>query len=245
MMLSFVAHRGPDDSGKFIGSQFGIGHARLSIIDLSGGKQPFLNEDHSIIVAGNHEIYNFRELRKELEGYGHSFRTQSDTEVIMYAYEHWGTECFIRFRGMFAVAIVDTKKQKCILGRDHIGIKPIVYAEYQGGYVFSSEAKPILSLDGFRRQMDRKAFHLFMNFRYIPTDDTLFEGIKKIPPGTYAEIESHGRIKMNRFYSVFEHFKPMQWQCREDALCALKDTFEKSVERHLVSDVPVGTYLSV
>jgi asparagine synthase (glutamine-hydrolysing) len=243
-MMRFIAHRGPDGQGRHVDDRFGLGHQRLSIIDLSGGGQPLYNEDRTVVLVANNEIYNFRALRRELESLGHRFATASDSEVIIHAYEQWGESCFRRFNGMFAMVLVDIARRRCLIARDHLGIKPLHYASYRGGYVFASEAKPILSLEGFRRELDPTAFHMFMNLRYVPTDDTLFSGIKRLPPGCYAVLEQTGGLKINRYYSLEEQHRPGPWKCREEALEALAETFGQAVERHLESDVPVATYLS-
>lgn len=243
-MLAFVAHRGPDGKDSRMGDRFGLGHHRLAIIDLAGGRQPMHNEDKTVWMVGNNEIYNFLELRKELENKGHHFLTRSDTEVVVHAYEEWGEDCFDRFDGMFALAIVDERNGRCLVARDHAGIKPLLYAEYRGGYVFASEAKAILSLDGFNRALDREAFHLFMNFRYVPTNDTLFSGIKRLPSGSYAALDDAGNMRINCFYSLLDKAESSRWKNQKEAADALEHALAKTVKRHLVSDVPVGIYLS-
>lgn len=243
-MLSMIMHRGQDGNGQHVEDRFGLAHARLAIIDIEGGAQPMFNEDRTVILCGNHEIYNFSELRRDLEAKGHRFSTRSDTEVIVHAYEEWGLDSFGRLRGMFAVAIVDKNKNRCVLARDHIGIKQLVYGAYRGGWVFASEAKPILALDGFQRKINPDAFHLFMNFRYVPTDDTLFAGIQKLPPGNYAVIDENGNMMLHEYYSVFKRNHTRRWSDIREAETALTESFDQSVSRHLIADVPVGLYLS-
>jgi len=243
-MLARIAHRGPDGEGVHMEDQFGVGHRRLSIIDLAGGGQPLFNEDGTVVLAANNEIYNYRELRAELEKKGHRFVTHSDTEVMIHAYEEWGEGFFDRLRGMFAVVLYDRRKRRCIIGRDHIGIKPLMFAAYRGGHVFASEAKAILALDGFERRLAPAAFQLFMNFRYIPTDDTLFQGIQRLPPGSYATFDDSGRMTLTRYYDVMTAQGQPRVITEVEALEAFSEVFDRAVVRHLESDVPVGTYLS-
>lgn len=200
-------------------------------------------EDGSVLLVGNNEIYNAVELRRELEELGHRFANHSDTEVMVHAYEQWGGKCFERLSGMYAVAIVDQRRRRLVLARDHIGIKPLHYARYKGGWLFASEAKPILSVDGFLRRVDRESLHLFLNFRYVPTDDTLFEGIKRLPPGCYAEIDENGSMNILNHTAV-EQWGSVKLTSKGGALEEMETVFRSAVHGHLMADVPVGVYLS-
>lgn len=187
-MCDAMAHRGPDDSGVFVRGCVGLGHRRLSIIDLSqAGHQPMFSEDGGkIALVFNGEIYNFRELRKELEALGHSFISKTDTEVVIHAYESWGMKCLDRFNGMFAFGLWDSNQ--LILARDRYGIKPLYYHEDADRLIFASEIKPILPF--VKKELCHGALEEYFTFQNIYTDRTLFEGIKMLPAGTYATMES-------------------------------------------------------
>ena len=199
-MNSVIRHRGPDGEGNLIDHEVGLGHRRLSIIDLDGGTQPIGNEDGSIQVVFNGEIYNFVELRAELEGAGHCFRTQSDTEVIVHAYEQWGTACVKRFNGMFAFALWDSRKRELFLARDHLGIKPLYYAQVDQELLFGSEIKSLLKHPRCLRAVDEQALAELFTFRYIPSPKTLFKGVQKLPP-THLMIASRDGIRIERFWN--------------------------------------------
>src|ERR1035438_4455524 len=182
-MARTMRHRGPDDEGYHSGPGIGLGFQRLSIIDLSGGHQPMSNREGTLWLAFNGEIYNFRQLRKELEDTGrHPFRTQSDSEVILHLYQEYGEDCVTRLRGMFAFAIWDSQKQSLFLARDRFGKKPLVYAEASGSLIFASELKALLAYPGVSRDIFYPAIDLYLSLQYIPSPHTIFKQIRKLPP---------------------------------------------------------------
>src|SRR5688572_7739388 len=182
-MTVALRHRGPDGEGDFFDGEVGLGHRRLSIIDVAGGAQPIDNEDGRLQIVFNGEIYNFVELRAELEAFGHRFKTRSDTEVIVHAYEQWGRDCVTRFNGMFAFAIWDSSRREVFLARDHLGIKPLYYVDLGTRVLFASEIKALLQDPACTREMDVEALAELFTFRYVPSPKTLFKGIFKLPPG--------------------------------------------------------------
>jgi asparagine synthase (glutamine-hydrolysing) len=193
-------HRGPDDDGYFIDQGIALGMRRLSVIDVKGGAQPQSNESGSIRVIFNGEIYNFKELRAELERFGHSFASDSDTHVIAHAYEQWGTSCFGRMNGIFAIAIWDGKEQTLVLARDHIGVKPLYYAVDGGTVVFGSELKAVLPLLSEPPTIDPTAVALFLRLQYVPTPRTIYLGISKLPPGHMLVAPQRDRSPQIRCY---------------------------------------------
>lgn len=241
--IALVRHRGPDSFGFSTGPDHGFAHARLSIIDINGGHQPVTNEDGNVIVVANNEIYNFLELRTELAALGHTFRTRSDTEVIAHAWEQWEEDCFGRFDGMFAIALVDRRKRRCVLARDGIGIKPLHFTRTPSGFAFASEIKSFYALPDFKPAPDRDALHLFLNFRYVPNEQTLFSGVERLEPGAILVLDADGRSDKRRFFSLAHVARrpPVPLPALEDELA---DALEQSVKAHLISDVEVATYLS-
>src|SRR4051794_9660912 len=182
-MTEVISHRGPDDHGYHLRPRVGLGHRRLSIVDLAGGRQPLANEDETVWIVFNGEIYNHLELRRELLDRGHRFRTKSDTEAIVHAYEEWGAEgCAQRLRGMFAFAIWDERAQALTLIRDRMGIKPLYYAKLGSDLVFGSEVKSLLEADGVDERVDEEALSAYLTLRYVPAPHTLFRGVRKLPP---------------------------------------------------------------
>jgi asparagine synthase (glutamine-hydrolysing) len=240
-MSAAIIHRGPDDCGLHIGEGFGLAHRRLSIIDLEGGKQPMFSPQGDVLVF-NGEIYNFAEIRSELEQLGHHFITRSDTEVLLQAYRQWGQQCLQRLRGMFVFALWDAGKREMFIARDRVGIKPLYYADHANVCYFASEAKALLEIPGFPRQLNHEALPLYMTFRYTPGDQTLFAGIKKLLPGHCMTLKP-GRETVNRRYWQL-NFEPdtgpqeASWKERFWA------TFEEAVRLRMISDVPLGAYLS-
>ena len=237
-MTEVIRHRGPDDEGFYIDDRLMLGQCRLSIIDLKTGRQPIYNEDHSIVIMYNGEIYNFRTIRAELEARGHSFSTNSDTEVVVHAYEEYGPNCVNVFNGMFAFALHDSNKKQLLLARDRQGIKPLYYTMVDGNLVFGSEIKSILEHPSVSRTLNKEALACFLTLRYVPLQETMFEGIKKILPGHYAIFNETG-LKQTCYWQLEP--KPFN---REVSDQTLLDVIDKSVERHMISDVPVGIYLS-
>src|SRR5437870_6448380 len=188
-MAHSIAHRGPDDEGFFIAGPIGLGFRRLSIIDLAGGHQPMSDAEETVWVILNGEIYNFKELRAELENRGHRFCTNADTEVIVHGYKEWGTEVLNHLNGMFGLAIWDVKKKRLIVARDAMGIKLIYYRIENGQLTFGSEIRPVLAAENSRPEVDPVALNLFLRFRYTPSPLTIFEGIRKLAPGTMLLVE--------------------------------------------------------
>lgn len=240
-MIDAIALRGPDGEGRFVDREVGLGHRRLSIIDVEGGAQPIGNEDESLKIVFNGEIYNFVELRKELEGAGHTFKTRSDTEVIVHAYEQWGKACVDRFNGMFAFAIWDSNKRELFLARDHLGVKPLYYVELGGRILFGSEIKALLQDRECPRDVDVESLAQLFTFRYVPSPKTLFKGICKLPAGHCMTLSARG-IEVDRFWGwIPRHRESWNEEALIEEYCAL---LEDSVRLQLRSDVPLGLFLS-
>jgi asparagine synthase (glutamine-hydrolysing) len=241
-MTSSLRHRGPDDEGHFISGPLGLGFRRLSIIDLGGGHQPMSDQSESVWVVFNGEIYNFRELRSELESIGHVFRTKSDTEVIVHGYKEWGDEVLNRLNGMFGLAIWDTAKERLLLARDPFGIK-LVYFKIEGDHLyFGSEIRAVLQGTQEKTDIDPVSLNLFLRYRYTPSPYTLFRGIHKLPPGGKLIVERRS-YQMSRWYRS----KPVPFmpaKSDREAKDELLELYKKAVQRHLISDVPVGLLLS-
>lgn len=240
-MADIMDHRGPDQKGNFVDEGVSLGHSRLSIIDLSEkGKQPMKNEDGSLQIVFNGEIYNFKELRDILEKQGHRFFSNTDTEVIIHAYEQWGVECVKRLRGMFAFAIWDSRNKQFFLARDRVGIKPLYYYFNSGKFMFASEIKAILLNPEVKRQVDYKSLYYFMGYEYVPTPFTLFKSIKKLPPA-HTLIFKNNEIKFNKYWDL-------NFSKENDNESVLTDQIynllKESVRLRLISDVPLGAFLS-
>jgi asparagine synthase (glutamine-hydrolysing) len=240
-MIAVLRHRGPDGSGRFVDGEVGLGHLRLSIIDVEGGSQPIDNETGTLQVVFNGEIYNFVELREELEAFGHRFKTRSDTEVIVHAYEQWGRDCVRRFNGMFAFALWDSVERELFIARDHLGIKPLYYVDLGNRILFASEIKALLQDRSCPREVDVEALAELFTFRYVPSPGTLFKGIRKLTPGHWMTISRRG-TEIQRFWT---------WAPREHSLrseSALVEEYqallEDAVRLQLRSDVPLGLFLS-
>lgn len=241
-ICDLMAHRGPDDEGYFCSGPIGLGHRRLSIIDLQTGKQPIFNEDHSCAIVLNGEIYNYRQLRGDLIKKGHSFKTKSDTEVVIHLYEELGPACLEELRGMFAFAIWDGLKGSLMLARDRVGKKPLLYAMLPGSLVFASEARAILAHPGVERSVDLGALDLYLTLGYIPSPLTIFSQIKKLPPAHYL-ICRGGQLSLKRYWEL--RYTPKARFISEDECCdRLKEIFEEATRLRLVSDVPLGALLS-
>jgi asparagine synthase (glutamine-hydrolysing) len=241
-MTGTIVHRGPDDEGYFVAGPLGLGSRRLSIIDLAGGHQPMSDAEETIRVIFNGEIYNFLELRQELESRGHRFRTKSDTEVVIHGYKEWETGVFDRLNGMFGVAIWDRPRQRLVVARDAMGIKPVYYAIRGGSLWFGSELRPVLVGLGERPEVDPVALNLFLRYRYTPSPLTIFTGIQKLAPGEMLVCED-GRVRTERWYRYTpQPFAPPIGE--NEALEELVALYRGAVRRHLLSDVPVGLLLS-
>ncbi|MCG8355096.1 MAG: amidotransferase 1, exosortase A system-associated [Kiloniellales bacterium] len=237
-------HRGPDDSGLFVEGGIGLGHRRLSIIDVSGGQQPLFNEDHSVVVVYNGEIFNYRELAKTLTAAGHTFRTVSDTEVIVHAWEEWGEACVERFRGQFAFALWDRNQQTLFLARDRLGIKPLHYAALPDGtFLFGSELKSLLGYPGLPREIDPFAVEDFFGYGYVPDPRTIYRDIAKLPPGHCLTLRRGAPLpKPKSFWEI--SFEPGLGS-NEAAICEeLVERLREAVEMRLISEVPLGAFLS-
>lgn len=242
LMSRSMLHRGPDDAGEFISGPVGLGFRRLSIIDLSGGRQPMSDEERSVQVVFNGEIYNFKELRKELEKCGYQFRTRSDTEVIVHGYKEWGMDVFNHLNGMFGIAIWDVKRKRLVVARDPMGIKLIYYQIENGQLTFGSEIRPILAARDSAPEISPAAVALFLRFRYTPSPLTIFQGIKKLAAGTMLVVEK-GQCREERWYKFTPSPFPEQYSDAE-ATEELLSLYRRSVRRHLSADVPVGILLS-
>jgi asparagine synthase (glutamine-hydrolysing) len=240
-MTKILNHRGPDGEGYFLKDEIGLGHRRLSIIDVEGGTQPMFNEDESLQIVFNGEIYNFIELREELKSFGHRFRTLSDTEVIVHAYEQWGMNCLHHFNGMFAFAIWDKQKHELFLARDHLGIKPLYYTTIGDRLVFASEIKALLQVPGCHREMDIHALAELFSFRSVPSPKTLFKNIFKLPPG-HRILATKKSVQISRYWNWAPQLRK-NWRERE-LIEEYQTLLEDAVRLQLRSDVPLGLYLS-
>jgi asparagine synthase (glutamine-hydrolysing) len=241
-MTSTLIHRGPDDEGYYIAGPLGFGFRRLSIIDLAGGHQPMSDQQESVWVIFNGEIYNFLELRHELEGYGHVFRTKSDTEVIVHGYKQWGDEVLNRLNGMFGLAIWDAQERRLVLARDPFGIKLLYYRIDTDRLYFGSEMRAIRATMADRAEVDPTSLNLFLRYRYTPSPYTILKGVRKLAPGTKLVIQN-GSCQLTRWY----RFRPVPFapakspkEAREELLAL----YQQAVRRQLISDVPVGLLLS-
>ena len=240
-MCAVIAYRGPDDEGIFTAGGVGLGVRRLSIIDIAGGHQPIHNENKTIWVVLNGEIYNFRELRTDLEQLGHAFYTQSDTEVIVHAYEHFGSDCVQRFRGMFAFALYDLTKQKLLLGRDRFGKKPLHYALKDGALYFGSEIKSVFQVAQDLAAVDNEALGQFFYYGYCPDPFTAFRTIKKLPPAHYLEFMNNS-VRLQRYWDLPQFCTATQPE--NECLEQLEATLESAVRMRFASEVPLGALLS-
>jgi asparagine synthase (glutamine-hydrolysing) len=240
-MCTVIKHRGPDDEGIFLDDHIGLGMRRLSIIDLETGHQPIHNEDESIWIVFNGEIYNYRELRQFLEEKNHRFYTSSDTEVLIHLYEELGDDCVTMLNGMFAFAIWDANKKKILLARDRIGIKPLHYVILSNKLIFGSELKSILQDTDVKREVNLTALHHFLAFEYVPAPETMFEGIKKLLPGHVLSCEK-GNVSVRKYWDLkFTNSNKQSTAFYSDQIYEL---LKRSVERRLISDVPLGAFLS-
>jgi asparagine synthase (glutamine-hydrolysing) len=240
-MTDTLVHRGPDDEGFYISGPLGLGHRRLSIIDLGGGHQPMTNEDCTVWVAFNGEIYNFKDLHDDLIKKGHVFKTRSDTEVIVHLYEEEGERCFERLRGMFAIAIWDSRNRKLILARDRVGKKPLFYF-YDGSRIaFASEMKAILEVPNVSREIDLEAVSDYFSYLYIPAPKSIFKHIRKVLPGHYVVVSDAG-IRETEYWDI--NFSETLARSEKEWCETLLETYREAVKLRLISDVPLGAFLS-
>jgi asparagine synthase (glutamine-hydrolysing) len=248
-MREILAHRGPDDLGEYIrplddqGPFVFFGHRRLSIIDLSGGHQPLSNEDETVWVIFNGEIYNFKELRSELKILGHQFKTSSDTEVIAHAYEEYGEECFQRFNGMFAIGIWDELNHRLILARDRLGKKPLYYASMNETFLFASELKAILVYPHFSRKIAPLSLMKYLFYEFIPCPHTIFNDARKLPPASYL-IWERKQVEVKEYWSPFNLEGIEKNLPEKEVEYRMLELLKNSVKRRLISDVPLGVFLS-
>jgi asparagine synthase (glutamine-hydrolysing) len=241
-MCEAIVHRGPDDEGIFVKAGVGLGMRRLSIIDLAGGHQPVFNEDKTVCIVFNGEIYNFPELRSQLLSRGHQFYTHSDTEVIVHLYEEYGAECVHKLRGMFAFAIYDERTNRLLLVRDRLGKKPLHYALHNGTLFFASEMKAILAVRPEFAKINRPALLQYMYFGYIPDPATAFEPIQKLPPGHLLEFEK-GEVCVRQYWD-FPEYGTYEPASEEELLEELEFRLAEAVRIRLIADVPLGAMLS-
>ena len=241
-MAKSITHRGPDDEGYYISGPLGFGFRRLSIIDLSGGHQPMSDQEESIWVIFNGEIYNFKEIREELEAFGHVFRTSSDTEVIIHGYKQWGDDVLNRLNGMFGLAIWDVRRRRLVLARDAFGIKLIYYRIDGDRLYFGSEMRAVRATMDARAEVDPTSLNLFLRNRFTPSPHTILKGIRKLAPGTKLTVQD-GKCELSRWHQ----FKPTPFvppKSLDEAREELLELYKGAIRRHLISDVPVGLLLS-
>ncbi len=240
VMNDVIAHRGPDDEGYYIHQNVGLGMRRLSIIDLDGGKQPMTNEDRTLWIVFNGEIYNYQELRRQLED-KHDFSTRSDTEVIVHLYEEYGEKCVDKLNGMYAFAIWDEKRQQLFMARDRLGQKPLFYAKVGNTFLFGSEIKAILASGDFTPEMDFESISHYLSLRFIPPPKTMLKKISKLPPGHFL-VFKNGEINVTEYWDIT--FTDKTTFPEEQLIDQLEAKLKEAVRLHLVSDVPVGAFLS-
>ncbi len=244
-MTDAIAHRGPDGEGHWIEGNVGLGHRRLSIIDLSpAGHQPMISADHRYILSYNGEIYNFRELRAELEAAGYWFRSKTDSEVVLHALAHWGTPALLKFNGMFALALWDRKEKSLLLARDRYGIKPLYYARQGTSFAFGSEQKAITVNPIFKRKLNKPALLEYFTFQNIFTDQTMLEDVHILKAGHYATLNTESSTFTTQQYWDYRFREPDHPSSKQEYLEELDRLFRQAVNRQLVSDVELGSYLS-
>jgi asparagine synthase (glutamine-hydrolysing) len=240
-MTESLAHRGPDDAGYFVEGRVGLGHRRLSIIDLSGGGQPIFNEDRSAAIVFNGEIYNYRDLADELKTAGHTFRTRSDTETILHAYEEYGDDCVQRLRGMFGFAIWDSAKRRLLLARDRLGVKPVYYYRDGRFLAFASEIKSLLEFRSIPREVDAEAFDMYLSLRYVPGPRTMFRNIFRLQPGHVLAADDSG-VRIAKYWDI--DYPEPEPRSPEYLLERFRELLDESVRMRLLSEVPLGVFLS-
>ncbi|UCC98836.1 MAG: asparagine synthase (glutamine-hydrolyzing), partial [Phycisphaerales bacterium] len=243
-MIGTLCHRGPDESGLYLDDQVGLGHARLSIIDLTSGVQPIHNEDKTLWIIYNGEVFNYLELAESLRCKGHRFYTTSDTEVILHLYEQEGPECLARLNGQWAMAIWDARKNELFLSRDRIGIRPLYYAIIDNTLFFGSEVKSILANENVPREIDPVAMDQIFTFWTTLTPRTVFRDIYELPPGHYLKT-SNGKVTSKKYWDIPLYPRTEQLDLAPEEICGqIRDLLEDAVRIRLRADVPVGCYLS-
>ena len=241
-MMDRIRHRGPDAGGRYLNGEIALGHRRLSIIDITEqGDQPIYNEDRSMVLVFNGEIYNYKEIREALLAAGHTFRTETDSEVLIHGYEEYGTELLNKLRGMFSFVIWDEKEKTLFGARDFFGIKPMYYAQMGGSFLFGSEIKAFLPHPHFKKELDTDVLEQYLTFQYSPTEETFFKGVKKLPAAHYF-LYRDGKLTVQRYWDV--HFHADDAPLLGDWVKTISETFQDSVAAHKIADVEVGSFLS-
>jgi len=242
-MTKAIFHRGPDDDGYFVGENVALGMRRLSIIDINHGKQPVETPDKDLLIFFNGEIYNYKELKKDLIKHGFKFQTESDTEVVLMMYKFYGKESFTKLRGMFAFSIYDKVKQEVVVVRDFFGIKPLYYFKENNSLAFSSEIKSFLSIPGFKPEVNDSAVYNYLSYQYNPLEETFFKGVYKLLPAHFMTVDlKSGNTKIEKYWQF--SFKPNEDLDIEETKKKILSTMEDSVAHHMIADVPVGSFLS-
>src|SRR5215212_1939140 len=241
-LCDLIAHRGPDGDGVWTAGPVGLGHRRLAIIDLSAaGRQPMASGDGDLHITFNGEIYNFLDLRRELEGLGHRFQSRTDTEVMLAAYRQWGIDCLARFRGMFAFALWDAGTRTLFAARDRVGKKPVHYLIDRDGVAFASEPKAFLADPSFEARPNLEALSAYLNYQYVPSPLSAFQGVQKLPPAHYLLVRD-GRVTVHRYWKL--SYSAKRRLSEEDASAELLERLRDAVRLRLISDVPLGAFLS-
>ncbi len=239
-MSDRIAHRGPDGEGVYIYNNVGFGHRRLSIVDLSLGNQPMYNENGKVVTVFNGEIYNYQELKEELISLGHTFKTNCDTEVLVHGYEEWKSDLPKYLRGMFAFAIHDQNTNEVFLARDNFGIKPLYYAKFNDTFMFSSEIKAFLDLEDFHKEFNDRILESYLEFSFVPTNETFFKGVYRLDAGCSLTYKD-GEIFINKYFKLDFKEKNMSF---DEAVKNISEVMKVSVNKHLIADVEVGSFLS-
>lgn len=239
-MAERIAHRGPDDETYYIDDAIALGHRRLSIIDIEAGAQPMYNEDENLVLVFNGEIYNYKELQKELKQEGHTFKTDSDSEVIIHGYEKWGSELPKYLRGMFAFAIWNKKENTLFLARDHFGIKPLYYYQDGKDFAFASELKAFLEYSELNREFNRSILEQYLAFGFTPSNETFIKRVLKLTPGSSMTVKE-GKVEIDTYFDLKFDLKK---ESLEETVSKIRSTMEDSVEKHMIADVEVGSFLS-
>ena len=240
-MMDSIKHRGPDDAGTHIDDMAGLGFRRLSIIGITNGKQPMYNEDKTIVVTFNGEIYNYQSIKEELISKGHIFKTDADTEVLVHGYEEYGVSILQKLRGMYAFAVWDRANKKMFIARDIFGIKPMYYTKTDDEFVFGSEIKALLKFPTVKKELNREALESYLSFQYSVLNETFFKGIFRLPPAHYI-IWEDGKYEVKRYYSP--EFKEDENITFDQAVEKINEVMEDSIKAHKISDTEVGGFLS-